>query len=112
MKDPLGHGSNSRGANDNARGALHSGTPKSAPAPVHSSMRTAGMSDKSWHDTMPIANYTGQIQDMLAMWDGTHKHSPLSASESQQINDAYAARGSWRDVAGHINDRRRLRAVK
>lgn len=107
MKDALGHGSNNRGlAVATHAAAIHALPPKAT------SMGTAGMSDQMWRNTMPIANYTSQVQDMLAMWDGTHVHSPLSAGETQKINDAYAQRGNWREVAKSLQDRRRLKVVK
>jgi hypothetical protein len=99
MKDALGHGSNA-----NAAQSLASG-PKSAPAPVHDAF--SNISDRMYHDTMPIANYTGQVQDMLGMWSGSQKPEPLSASETKQVNDSYAVRGNWRQLARDIQDQRR-----
>jgi hypothetical protein len=55
---------------------------------------------------MPIANYTGQVQDMLGMWSGSQKPEPLSANETKQVNDAYAKRGDWREVAKGLHDAR------
>lgn len=98
MKDALGHGSTA-----GAHAAAISGLPTKG-SPI--------MSDSMWRDTMPISNYTGQVQDMLGMWDGSQKPSPLSAAETQTINAAYAKRANWRALAKSMQDRRRLRVVK
>lgn len=99
MKDALGHGS-----------TIHGGlaVPTHA-APIHALPTTGSpiMSDSMWRDTMPISNYTGQVQDMLGMWSGSQKPEPLTASESQAVNTAYAKRANWRAVAKGIYDHRR-----
>lgn len=95
MKDAGGHGSDSNGTHAAAINAL----------PTKG--RNYGMlSDKFYHEAMPIANYTSQVQDMLAMWDGTHVHKPLSADETAHVNADYEKRGSWRGVADEIRRQR------
>lgn len=89
MKDALGHGSN----------GLHSGGVNALP-------NGGPISDANYHASMPIANYTGQVQDMLGMWAGTQKPASLTASETKQINDAYAQRADWRTLAHTIADQR------
>ena len=92
MKDALGHGSEGNGAHSAPINALpNRGTP---------------ISDATYHANMPIANYTGQVQDMLGMWSGSQKPEPLSANETKQVNDAYAKRGDWREVAKGLHDAR------
>jgi hypothetical protein len=100
MKDALGHGSNATGA-----AALASG-PKSAPVPVHSAMANV-IPDKAWRLTMPLSNYTGQVQDMLGMWAGTQTPTKLTAAETKQVSDAYESGfRDWRTLAGNLHSQR------
>lgn len=93
MKDALGHGSN---GNSGAHAAPINNLPtKGTP-----------ISDATYHANMPIANYTGQVQDMLGMWSGSQKPEPLTSGETQQVNDAYNKRADWRELAKTIQDAR------
>jgi len=77
---------------------------------AHNSQVEAGRSDASYRAAMPIENFTGGVQDLLGLWDGTQKPSPLSDGEKKQINDAYAQRANFRVLAGQIQDQRRRAA--
>lgn len=90
MKDALGHGSDSNG--------LHSAPINNLPAKGTDWKDT--VSDATWRATMPIANYTSQVADMLGLWSGGGlTASKLSADETKQINDAYEKRTDWRQLA-------------
>lgn len=98
MKDALGHGSNPNG--------LHSAGVTALPAKGDDWVQSKSVSDATYHATMPLANYTSQIGDMLGMWSGSQKSEPLSAEETKQVTDAYNTRASWRAVAGGIRAQR------
>ncbi len=98
-KDALGHGSNAHAA-----AALASG-PKSAPVPVHDSM-LSGVSDATWQASMPRDQFDGGVQDLLGLWAGTQRASPLSAGEKQELDTAYSQRGNWRAMATQIASER------
>lgn len=95
MKDAMGHGSDTRG--------IHSAQIVNLP---NKGSAYAMMSDKTYRASMPIANYTGQVQDLLGMWSGTQKPAALSADETAQINAAYEKRQDWRALAHGIHDAR------
>jgi hypothetical protein len=96
MKDSLGHGSNNRGSHVQGITAI----------PRKGSPIIAAMSERMYHDTMPIANYTGQVQDLLGLWGGSQKPEPLTADETKQVNDAYSTRADWHSLAARIKDQR------
>lgn len=106
MKDALGHGSNERGGPV----ATHSAAIHALPA-KGSDWASSG-SDATWHATMPIANYAGQVRDMLGLWDGTQEPSPLSLGENKQILDAYNQRADWRGLARDIKAQRDRKVAK
>lgn len=96
MKDAMGHGSEA-GVGTHATAIQN--------LPVKGSPYT-GMDDKTYQATMPKENYTGMVQDMLGMWDGTQKPGKLSSTEQQTVDTAYTQRKSWRDVAKGLHDNR------
>jgi hypothetical protein len=127
MKDALGHGSNERGVNPNPLIAGHAPPVATHAAAIHAlpghgalsddqaaannAKTEADRSDAMYHAEMPIANFTGQVQDLLGLWSGSQKPEPLSASETKQVNDTYADRGDWRGLARQIQDQRRTYAT-
>jgi hypothetical protein len=115
-KDALGHGSDTRGGPVAAHAAAIHALPgrgglSDDQAAANNAKTEAGMSDATYHAQMPPENFTGQVQDLLGLWDGSQKPSPLSDSEKQQVNDAYAKRGDWRSVAANLRMGRKGIAV-
>lgn len=100
MKDELGHGSN---PGTHAAGITALPTKQAVKNP---GFNRNAMTEEVYHNVMPVSNYVSQVQDMLAMWDGTHVHSPLSADEMKHVNEDYQKRGSWRAVAEEIRQQR------
>ncbi len=108
MKDALGHGSEDRGG---------AAAPAAAPVATHAAAVNAlpakgggvfgGMSEQVYHATMPAERFTGGVQDLLGLWSGSQKPEPLSASEKSRVDEAYAKRENWRDVARELQDNRR-----
>lgn len=95
MKDALGHGSEGTG------NGTHSTAINSLPSKGEDWV--SSMSDAAYHASMPPENFTGQVQDLLGMWNGSQKPSPLSASEKATVDAAYAKRSDWRGVAASLH---------
>lgn len=75
MKDALGHGRNSfkgilptRPFRESVANELHSGTPKSAPAPVHDAWASAPGGDRA--DAGPVTDYSATGKSGPVVHDG------------------------------------------